>query len=57
MNIEKTKNFAMYCTGGIRCEKATSLMKEIGFVNVFHLKGGILKYFEQNFGVSSILVI
>lgn len=44
---KKTKNFAMYCTGGIRCEKATSLMKEIGFVNVFHLKGGILKYFEQ----------
>ena len=44
---KKTKNFAMYCTGGIRCEKATSLMKENGFVNVFHLKGGILKYFEK----------
>ena len=44
---KKTKNFAMYCTGGIRCEKATSLMKEKGFLNVFHLKGGILKYFEK----------
>ena len=36
----------MFCTGGIRCEKASSLMKNKGFKNVFHLKGGILKYFE-----------
>ena len=37
----------MFCTGGIRCEKASSLMKNKGFRNVFHLKGGILKYFES----------
>ena len=36
----------MFCTGGIRCEKASSLMKKEGFKNVYHLKGGILKYFE-----------
>ena len=37
----------MFCTGGIRCEKATSYMKKEGFKNVFHLKGGVLKYFED----------
>jgi len=36
----------MFCTGGIRCEKATSLLKKKGFKNVYHLKGGILKYLE-----------
>ena len=41
------KNFAMFCTGGIRCEKASSFMKERGFKNVNHLKGGILNYFEK----------
>ena len=44
---KKHKNIAMFCTGGIRCEKASSLMKAKGFDNVFHLKGGILKYFED----------
>ena len=43
---KETKNIAMFCTGGIRCEKASSLMKNQGFKNVYHLKGGILKYFE-----------
>ncbi len=38
---------AMYCTGGIRCEKASSYMKELGFEEVYHLKGGILKYLEE----------
>ena len=38
---------AMYCTGGIRCEKATAYMKELGFEEVYHLKGGILKYLEE----------
>ena len=38
---------AMYCTGGIRCEKATAFMKEEGFEDVYHLKGGILKYLED----------
>jgi UPF0176 protein len=37
---------AMFCTGGIRCEKATALVKAEGFDDVFHLKGGILKYLE-----------
>jgi UPF0176 protein len=44
---EKPKSVAMYCTGGIRCEKATAYMRQIGFDEVFHLKGGILKYLEE----------
>ena len=43
----RPKKLAMYCTGGIRCEKATALMQEFGFEEVYHLKGGILKYLEQ----------
>ena len=42
----KKMKVAMFCTGGIRCEKATSLMLEEGFEDVYHLKGGILKYLE-----------
>ncbi len=38
---------AMFCTGGIRCEKATALMMELGFDEVYHLKGGILNYLES----------
>lgn len=41
---DKTRRIAMFCTGGIRCEKATSHMIAQGFENVFHLKGGILAY-------------
>ncbi|TYG99674.1 hypothetical protein ES288_A10G214200v1 [Gossypium darwinii] len=41
------KRVAMYCTGGIRCEKATSFMLSKGFEEVYHLKGGILKYLEE----------
>ena len=37
----------MYCTGGIRCEKASALMQDMGFDEVYHLKGGILKYLED----------
>lgn len=44
---KKQKNVAMFCTGGIRCEKASSFMKNQGFENVYHLKGGILKYLEN----------
>ena len=43
----KSKKVAMFCTGGIRREKATSLMLEKGFKDVYHLKGGILKYLEN----------
>jgi len=41
------KRIAMFCTGGIRCEKSTALLKQMGFENVYHLKGGILKYLED----------
>ena len=41
------KKVAMFCTGGIRCEKATAFAKEIGIEDVYHLKGGILAYLEQ----------
>jgi UPF0176 protein len=47
LNPQKHKRVALYCTGGIRCEKATSYMKMQGFQEVYHLKGGILKYLEQ----------
>ncbi|HEY9612759.1 rhodanese-like domain-containing protein, partial [Allocoleopsis sp.] len=43
----KHKKVAMFCTGGIRCEKATSLMMAQGFQEVYHLQGGILKYLEE----------
>lgn len=43
---QKHKKVAMFCTGGIRCEKASSFMLNEGFESVFHLKGGILKYLE-----------
>ena len=42
-----SKKIAMFCTGGIRCEKATSLLKRKGYKNIYHLKGGILKYLED----------
>jgi UPF0176 protein len=42
----KQQKVAMFCTGGIRCEKASSYLKGLGFSNVYHLKGGILKYLE-----------
>ena len=41
------KKLAMFCTGGIRCEKATAFAKSIGFDEVYHLKGGILSYLEH----------
>jgi len=41
------KAVAMYCTGGIRCEKSTVYMKQLGVQEVYHLKGGILKYLEE----------
>jgi UPF0176 protein len=41
------KKVAMFCTGGIRCEKSTAYMKVLGFEEVYHLEGGILKYLEE----------
>ena len=46
-DIDKNKKVAMFCTGGIRCEKASSLMKAKGFKNIYHLQGGILNYMEK----------
>lgn len=43
----KNKKVAMYCTGGIRCEKSTAYLKKLGFDEVYHLQGGILKYLEE----------
>jgi len=43
----KHRKVAMFCTGGIRCEKASAYMLQQGFSEVFHLKGGILKYLEE----------
>ena len=47
LDPKQHKKVAMYCTGGIRCEKATALLKREGFENVYHLHGGILKYLEE----------
>jgi UPF0176 protein len=43
----KTPKVAMFCTGGIRCEKASAFLLQEGFSEVYHLKGGILKYLEE----------
>lgn len=47
LDPKKHKKVAMFCTGGIRCEKSTSYLKEQGFEEVYHLQGGILKYLEE----------
>tara|TARA_Y100000590_G_scaffold404420_1_gene491935 strand:- start:15297 stop:16244 length:948 start_codon:yes stop_codon:yes gene_type:complete len=46
LSDKKNKKIAMYCTGGIRCEKASYYMKKIGFKHIYQLNGGILKYLE-----------
>jgi len=43
----KVRKVAMFCTGGIRCEKASAYLLQQGFAEVYHLKGGILKYLEE----------
>ena len=45
--VEKTKPVAMFCTGGIRCEKASIFLKKKGFKNVFQLRGGIINYLNK----------
>ena len=47
LDPERHQKVAMFCTGGIRCEKASSYLRNQGFREVFHLKGGILKYLEE----------
>lgn len=46
-NLNLNQKVAMFCTGGIRCEKASAYMMSVGFAEVYHLKGGILKYLEE----------
>ena len=46
LSPKKNKKVAMFCTGGIRCEKSTALLKKMGFDEVYHLKGGILNYLK-----------
>ena len=48
-HLDKTRNkkVAMFCTGGIRCEKSTAYLKSLGYENVYHLEGGILNYLEK----------
>ncbi|MGB3727330.1 MAG: rhodanese-related sulfurtransferase [Glaciecola sp.] len=47
LDPDKHKKVAMFCTGGIRCEKSTAYLKEQGFDEVYHLEGGILQYLED----------
>ncbi|MCB1645823.1 MAG: rhodanese-related sulfurtransferase, partial [Pseudomonadales bacterium] len=47
LDKQKHRKVAMFCTGGIRCEKSTAYMKALGFEEVYHLEGGILKYLEE----------
>ncbi|SVD07459.1 uncharacterized protein METZ01_LOCUS360313, partial [marine metagenome] len=47
LSKNKDQNIAMYCTGGIRCEKASAYMLQEGFKNIYQLEGGILKYLEE----------
>jgi len=47
LNPKQHKKVAMFCTGGIRCEKSTAYLKEQGFDEVYHLEGGVLKYLEE----------
>lgn len=47
LHDQKDKNLLMYCTGGIRCEKASAWFKHVGFKNVFQLEGGIIKYAQD----------
>ena len=44
---KESTNIAMFCTGGIRCEKATSFLKKKGYKNIYHLRGGILQYLDD----------
>lgn len=47
LDPDRHKKVAMFCTGGIRCEKSTAYLKQLGFEEVYHLEGGILKYLEE----------
>ncbi len=62
LDPKKHKKVAMFCTGGIRCEKSTAYLKEQGFDEVYHLQGGILKYLEtvlkmKHYGMVNVLCL
>ena len=46
-DLDRNRDVAIFCTGGIRCEKATVVLREIGFKNIFQLKGGIINYLDK----------
>ena len=46
LNLDKDKKIAMYCTGGIRCEKASKYLNKLGYDKIYQLKGGIISYLE-----------
>ena len=50
----KNKKIAMYCTGGVRCEKSTAYLKKLGYNEVYHLKGGILQYLEDTNNINNL---
>jgi UPF0176 protein len=54
LHPDKNQKIALFCTGGIRCEKASSYLLSQGFREVYHLKGGILKYLEEVTGEESL---
>ncbi|MFV9923731.1 MAG: rhodanese-related sulfurtransferase [Anaplasma ovis] len=54
LDKKKDISVAMYCTGGIRCEKSTAFMRSLGFQNVYHLRGGILNYLKTVRGDSNL---
>ncbi|MFK7974382.1 MAG: rhodanese-like domain-containing protein [Rickettsiaceae bacterium] len=54
MGILKDKKVAMFCTGGIRCEKSTALLKTMGVKEVYHLEGGILQYLEDTHNANNL---
>ena len=54
MHLFKGKKVAMFCTGGIRCEKSTALLKDMGVKEVYHLNGGILQYLEDTKNKSGV---
>ena len=54
MEIKKNDSIAMYCTGGIRCEKASAYLKQKGYKNVYQLEGGIIKYLEYKKNKNSL---
>lgn len=54
LDPSRHRKVAMFCTGGIRCEKSTALLKQMGFDEVYHLQGGILQYLEDVPDVDSL---